>query len=360
MVHKIRVSILGFRNGPLVRGLLLAAMFVGIAADVAAELSEGVANGARDLVELSPVKVIGSRMEDFGFRVSPGFDGERSSKGRRIYTPVVDVVLPNTAGSRAGLRPGDRILKADGKLTASGSSTLATWRELQEEKWQELATGEAKASWNLLVETAGTGELRTLELRLPTPAPHWGSGVWQAPRERAPVTVPEAGILAERAAEVLNNGIWVLLRGSYVRGFRLPVDAAHPNFLCYQWTLWRESVGHRMYVSQQRGRTDIIFEVIAREGGALFSRDVPGAYPDRNFTSATTVFAIDATAYLTSPSGALETAWRLPRNNRQQEIPTEAARAGFEREVEFWTKRVGKSPGLWPLMLREPVNNEGK
>jgi hypothetical protein len=245
----------------------------------------------------------------------------------------------------------DRILKADGELTASGSTALARWRDLQDKKWKELATGNAEVSWSLLVETAGTGELRTVELRLPTRPPHWGATVWQAPNDRVPVTLSERSLLAERAETILNNGIWILLRGSYVRGFRLPLDAAHPNFLCYQWTLWSGSEGHRMYVSQQRGRTDIIFEVIAKEGIGVFSRDAPVAYPDRNFASATTVFAIDACAYLTSPSGVLEMAWRLPRNNQQQEIPIEAARAGFEREIDFWTERVGKSPGLWPLTL---------
>ena len=281
--------------------------------------------------------------------MSPDFDSERSSAARKIYSPVVDVVLPNTAASKAGVRPGDRILTADGLPTASESSSLRNWRDLQKKKWLEVASGKSGVIWTLRVETAATLERRTLTLQLPTPAPHWGSTVWRAPEDRIPVVVPEPGPLAERAQQVLNNGIWMLLRGSYVQGFKLPIDAAHPYFLCYQWTLWSGSIGHRIYVSRQRGRTDIIFEVIYKENTPFFASLAPTTVPERNLASATTVFAIDSRSYLTSPSGELELAWRLPRSNHQQEIPLEAARAGFEAEVDFWLTKVGKVSPLWPL-----------
>ena len=315
----------------------------------AAEAKASPADAADDPTRLPAFKVTGEQLEDFGFRISPDFDGERSTATRKIYTPVVDVVLPNTAASKAGVRPGDRILTSDGLSTANGNSSLTKWRGIQEKKWAEVATGKSGVTWTLEAETAGTLVLRTLKLQLPTPAPHWGSTIWRMPEDRTPVDVPEPGALAERAQQVLNNGIWMLLRNTYVRDFRLPIDATHPFFLCYQWTLWTGSTGHRIYVSRQRGRTDIILEAIAKEAASAFSRTAPGAAPERNLASATTVFAIEAKVYLTSPSAVLESAWELVGNNRQQEIPREAARAGFEAEMDFWLTRVGKVSPLWPL-----------
>jgi hypothetical protein len=95
------------RNAQAIRGLLsVVATIVGIAAHaVTPESPDGAARNTREVVRLSPFKVSGDRLEDFGFRVSPGFDVERSTKSRRVYTPVVDVVLPNTAGAKAGVRP---------------------------------------------------------------------------------------------------------------------------------------------------------------------------------------------------------------------------------------------------------------
>ncbi len=331
-----------------------AALMLGASCCVAAAESKAAAPDATaDVTQLSAFKVTGEQLEDFGFRVSPSFDGERSNASRKIYSPVVDVVLPNTAASKAGVRPGDRILTADSLPTASGASSLNHWRDLQKKKWTEVASGKSGVTWTLQVETAGTLEKRMLTLQLPTPAPHWGSMVWRVPEDRIPVVVPEPGPLAERAQQVLNNGIWMLLRGSYVKGFRLPIDAAHPSFLCHQWTLWSGSIGHRIYVSRQRGRTDIIFEVIDKENTPFFASLAPVTVPERNLASATTVFAIDSRSYLTSPSGELEIAWRLPRNNQQQEIPLEAARAGFEAEMDFWLKKVGKVSPRWPLGVLE-------
>lgn len=308
-----------------------------------------------DVTKLPAFNVTGERLEDFGFRVSPDFDVQRSTKYKRVYTPVVDVVLPNTAASKAGLRPGDRILTADGESTAAGSMSPSRWRDLQGNKWRAVSAGHSAVDWTLQVETAGTWEMRTVKLQLPTPPPHWGSTVWRAPAGRVPVTLDETGPLTERAQDILNHGIWMILRASYVRGFDLPTDARHPHFLAYQWTLWSGEVGHRMYVSRQRGRTDIILEAIFRESGPGFSFTKPAVKSEQNLTSATTQHAIDSVAYLTSPSARLEKAWRLPPSNQQHEVPADAAQAGFQVEVEFWTTRVGKVSPLWPLGVIEPA-----
>jgi hypothetical protein len=309
----------------------------------------GASDVGSDSTLMAPVKVTGERLEDFGLRVSPRLDGEHSTGSRRVYVPVVDAVLPNTAASKAGVRPGDRILVSDGESVATESSSSSKWRSILTAKWNEVIKAKSGVTWTLQVEAAGTSEKRLLQLQLPTPPPHWGATVWRAPTERTAIVVPEPGPLAERAQDVLNNGIWMVLRTSYVRGFQFPLDAAHPQFLCYQWTLWSGSLGHRMYVSRQRGRTDIIFEVISHEAGGWFSRFMPAVVPDRSLASMTTAQAIDSRTYLTSPSGELERAWRLPLTNEQKEIPLGAARAGFEAEVDFWLTKVGKVSPLWPL-----------
>ena len=298
------------------------------------------------VVKLSAFKVTGQRLEDFGFRVSHDFDSQRSQTFGRVYTPVVDLVLPHTAASKAGIRPGDRIIASDGESCLCSSSSLQEWRAIQKRKWSDVTHSVHGVSWTLQVETAGSEELRTVILDLPTPPPHWGTTRWRAPKERSPVAIPESGPLAERAEEILNNGIWTLLRGSYVRGLQLPANAAQPHFLCYQWTLWEGDIGHRMFVSHQRGQTDIIFEVILGERRGLFQRDRSKEGPERNISSETTVFANKARAYLTSPSGELVRACILAQ---QKEISLEAARAGFEAEVDFWLNKVGKVSPMWPL-----------
>lgn len=330
--------------------VLAVFVFSGSWCKAAAASKTVAADVAGGPVLLPAYTVKGAMLEDFGFRVSPDFDMVRSKGGGRVYAPVVDLVLPNTAASKAGIRPGDRIVTADGEETWSGSSSLRKWRDLQKKKWAEVEAGTGGVIWSLQVEAAGTWEKRPVTLRLPTTAPRWGSTVWRVPEDRVPAVVSESGPLAERAQQVLHNGIWMILRASYVKGFKLPVDAAHPNFLCYQWTLWSGSTGHRMYVSQQRGRTDIFLEAITKDNSSsLFSGITPAATPDQTLSSATTALAIDSRTYLTSPSGVLEMAWRLPRSNRQEEIPRGLASAGFQAEVDFWLTKVGKGSSLWPL-----------
>jgi hypothetical protein len=303
-----------------------------------------------DVTLLPALNASAGRIEDFGFRVSPAYDPARSSFFNRVYAPVVDVVLPNTAASRAGLEPGDRIVSSDGAPAASGSFSLKKWRRIQESKWAAVARGDSDVTWTLVVESATTQKRRTLHLRIPTPPPRWGDAVWRTPN-RPPASVTEPGPLADRARLVLDNGIHVLLRRSYLNGLQLPVDATQPYFLCHQWTLWSGSAGHRIYVSQQRGRTDIILEAISAEAAATFSENAATATPGRPISSPTTIFARESRVYLTSPSGALERAWALPRGRPQQEIPHDLARAEFQRELDFWLNKTTTASPRWPLTV---------
>jgi hypothetical protein len=302
-----------------------------------------------DVTLLPPLEASAGRIEDFGFRVSPAYDPARSALFKRVYSPVVDVVLPNTAAARAGMKPGDRIVSADGEPTASRTFSIKKWRRIQEAKWAEVAAGAKNVAWTLEAEDFVTRDRRTLVLRIPTPAPHWGGARWQKP-DRPPAVVVEAGPLAERAARVLENGIWILLRRSYVLGLDLPVSETRPFFLCYQWTLQSESGGHRIYVSQQRGRTDIILEAISAEAGAELSKTAATSAPVPTLASATTVFARESRVYLTSPSGALEKAWSLSQKESQQEIPLEFAREEFQREIDFWLNQTAPV-ARWPLAV---------
>lgn len=312
---------------------------------------ETTAGGAK--IELPTLKVRGDPIEDFGFRVSPAWDPTHSTGMFLAYTPAVDLVLPNTAASKAGIRPGDRIVMADGQPTSSMSRSMRSWELLQKRKWAEIKSGKSRIIWQLIVEPIWEpGNSRMVQLELPTPAPHWGATAWQAPTDRVPVVVPEPGPLAARAGDILNNGIWMLLRETYQKGFDLPVDAANPSFLCYQWTLWDAAGGHRMLVSRQRGRTDIIFELITRANNSPQDRgNTPSRSPDDTLAASTTTLATRAVAYLTSPSGRLERAMKLAPS---QEIPLGDASAGFHAEVEFWLNKVGKTSPLWPLGVIKP------
>jgi hypothetical protein len=311
------------------------------------------AAGANDeVLHLPTLQVSGERFEEFGFRVSSAFDPIRSSAHRKIYSPVVDLVLPNTAASKAGLRPGDRILRAGGVPTLATSDSLRQWEHLQKAQWRNIADGNSTVNWRLEVESAGTYEPRAVSLQLPTPAPHWGAANWRPPEGRTPVVLTETGPLAERAGQILNNGIWMILRRWYVVGFGLPIDSAHPHFLCYQWTIWEKGTGHRMYVSRQRGRTDIVLEVIYHSDPSFSDSSVPVKVADRSLASAATALGNDASAFLTSPSGELQKAWRIPRFRAPQELPLESARPSFAAEVEFWTTRVTPAPGMWPFGLK--------
>ncbi len=335
-----------FRGGILALGL---AAWLG-AAEVP-EANDRPEDPDGDVTTMAAFNVKDDRLEDFGFRVSPAYDVKRSSRLVPRYTPVVDVLLPNTAATKAGLRPGDRIVSSDGKSTASLIFSPKKWRETQDKKWKDVAAGDRHVTWTLEVEGAGTTDVRKVVLVVPTPSPHWGATTWQEPEDRKPATVTETGPLAERAKSILDNGLWILLRASYVRAFNFPINEADPFFLCYQWTQWDGPAGHRIYVSQVRGHTDIIFEAISREMTTSDSKAAPNGSPTRALASATTVFAVDSRAFLTTPSGELVKAWRIATPTRQFEISAAEAQEEFEREKDFWLTRIGKVSPRWPLGL---------
>jgi len=199
------------------------------------------------------------------------------------------------------------------------------------------------------VEDIGTGESRTVTLRLPTPAPRWGGPVWHAPEGRSAAPVTETGPLAQRAQEILDHGIWMILRGSYAKGFGLVAPGVDPGTVGYQWTLWDEQGGHRMLVTQQRGPTEIVLEFIARPNQRIGGDLTPTSSPDPTLASERTVLGAKAWAYYTSPSGELRAALRLGR--KEFLVPAEA-RSGFEAELDFWLHRVGKVSERWPLEIR--------
>jgi hypothetical protein len=323
---------------------------VGVAA--VALLSYGSALGATgpdaatatnaEPVRMGAFQVVGDMLEDFGFRVSPD-PRVRGFSFSADYCPVVDLVLPNTAASKAGVRPGDRIVRSDGASTGSFTPALGNWKSIQKKKWAQKPDAAGEITWTLEMEPILGGVARTVVLTLPTPAPHWGATVWSRPADRPLFMVTEIGPLAQRADEILNNGIWMILRESYIRGLHLlPADM----ILCYQWTLWDARGGHRMYVTQQRGRTDIILEAIERATNSPGGLTPTARAPDRTLASATTTLAASAMAYLTSPTGELEAAMRL---GQRQARPLGEAEAGFNAEVEFWRHHVGKTSPLWPL-----------
>lgn len=158
--------------------------------------------------------------------------------------------------------------------------------------------------------------------------------------DRVPVVMTEPGPLAVRAEEILNHGIWMILRETYQKGFQLPTDAANPGFLCYQWTLWDAAGGHRMLVSRQRGRTDIILEAISRSNNrGLTGGGTPSRSPDETLAAATTTLATSAVAYLTSPSGRLEMALKL---GRAEELPSPRPRPVSTRKSSSGCTRSAK------------------
>lgn len=301
------------------------------------------------VLELPAFKVRGNPVEDFGFRVSPAFDVERSQGRKAVYTPVVDLVLPNTAASKAGIQPGDRIVLADGAATGVGSFSLRGWSRLQRAKWEQMRTTPSGVEWQLVLEEPVAGKLREVKLQLPTPSPRWGAAVWRAPADRVAARIAEAGPLAERTQQVLDHGIAMLLRQTYVDGFGFAKTAAQPEVLGYQWTLWDERGGHRMFVTTHRGRTEVILEFIAQANQRLKTDGSPAQSPDPTLASERTVLGGRAWAYLTNPTGELQAAWRL---GEKQLLEVAAAKPGFAAEVEFWLERVGRVSERWPLEVK--------
>jgi hypothetical protein len=275
----------------------------------------------QDAIMLEALTVKGDRVEEFGVRARTLWDRDRSAFFWPVGTPLIGAVLPNTAASKAGLRPGDRIVKSDGRSTASSIFSRRKWIRLQQRKWAEVAAGKKNVTWTLEVESPGTRQVRTVRLVVPSPAPHWGAPNWQPPEGRPPAVVRESGPLAERSRIVLENGVWEVMGGWVLREFGIEADWRRP-FLVYGWDLLFGRERHRIYVSQQRGRTDIILLVTSPERGTRY--------------------------YLTSPAGALEKALRSGHGKRG-EMPLEEAREGFQQEMDFWLHKVDKVSARWPL-----------
>lgn len=258
-----------------------------------------------DVTLLPAFSVKGERMEDLGVRFNITIGIPTS-----LNALTVAEVFPNTAAAKAGLRPGERVEKIDGKTV--GLTTIISVgfkpQKLQQRLWDELARGKKTVSVTMEVRAPHAKETRPVTLTLPSPAPHWGSEKWSAPEGRLPSVVKEPGPLAALAREVLDNGIW---SGGYERSG-------------YEWRIVQPTLGHRIWVTQQGGKTEITLERQSAESG--HSR------------------------FVTSPSGAMESGWGYPpKKQKQKAIPPEELRAQFEAEMDFWLHHVGRVTGRWPF-----------
>jgi hypothetical protein len=126
-----------------------------------------------------------------------------------------------------------------------------------------------------------------------------------------PAVVKEAGPLAALAREVLDNGIW---SGSY-------------NHSGYEWRIVRPSGTHRIWVTQQHGKTEISLE---HRSPSL---------------------ELESSNFHTSPSGALDNGrCAAPKvKGKRREFSAEEVRAEFEAEIDFWLHKVGRVTGRWPF-----------
>lgn len=263
---------------------------------------------------MAPFNVKADRVEEFGFQMHARLDLVPGGTPSGVW---VTEVLPNTAAAKAGLRPGDEILNIDGRGLTAYFFTLF---KLQEKKLAELAAGKKSVAWSLDVRTPGTKETRAVRMVVPSPPPHWGSTPWRAPEGRTPATVKEAGPLAARAREVLDHGIWTML--PWTSFLDAPPRHVAP-VLAYEWRITEPSGLHRIWVTQQRGKTEIVLQHQSRSsGGSLF---------------------------LTSPSGALEKAHHWGAKKDAPEISPEEMRARFQAELDFWLSQVVRSTGRWPF-----------
>lgn len=268
----------------------------------AAEESEG--RPLEDVTTLPPFSVKGDRMEELGMRFSASV-GIPSSNNRL----TVAEVFPNTPAAKAGLQPGDRVEKIDGKSVGLGMILSLGFKpeKLQQRLWNDLNRGKKSVSLTMQLRAPKATESRTVTLVLPSPGPHWGSEKWSAPEGRVPATVPEPGPLAALAREILDNGIW---SGRY-------------DHLGYEWRIVQPTDGRRIWVTQAGGRTEIRMEHRSPETGQ--------------------------SEFITTPSGAMESGWCYPPNKKKKLEDADALRAQFEREIDFWLHHVGRVTGRWPF-----------
>jgi hypothetical protein len=268
-----------------------------------------------DVTKMAAFSVTADRLENFGFRVGGQLLNPFGSS-----LPIVTAVYPNTAASKAGLRPGDRVLTTDGGSAAVTLFSLSKWRKLFARKAAEIASGRKSVTWTLEVESPDHHERRTVKMAVPTLPPRWGATKWQPPEGRVAAVV-EAGPLRDRARVVLDNGIWSNRRLPKSLGFESTAEAP---LLGYEWSLTTATgERHRIFVTQQRGHTDIVFE--RSQSGRGYH------------------------AFLTSPAGALEAAVHPPPKDKNQPMSLEEGREQFQQEVDFWLNEVGRGTGRWPM-----------
>lgn len=325
--------------------LWLAGPLVAAAAEPAAASTDEAADDA--IVSLAAYNVKADRIEDFGLRIdsAPYPDASRlltnTSFFFATFAPLITSVVPNTAAAKAGLQPGERILKSDGRTTIGGlfsTGKFGEWSKSQKKKWAEVSAGKINIAWTLEVESPLTKTVRTVKLVIPTPPPHWGAAIWRAPEGRKPSTVAETGPLAERSRMVLDHGIPILLHWPLTTVLdESAAPRSRPLVTGYEWRLENGRNLHRMVVTQLRGGTQIFFET---SSGSTAPRQ-----------------------YLTSPSGVLEKAWgwsreaniAMMRAKTRDEVaqigrvPLEEARIGFEHELDLWTTKVRKVSPRWPM-----------
>jgi hypothetical protein len=125
--------------------------------------------------------------------------------------------------------------------------------------------------------------------------------------------VKEEGPLATLAREVLDNGIWSW-RGDSL-GFG------------YEWRIVQPAGTHRIWVTQQRGKTEITLEHRSPS-------------PE-----------LEGSSFLTAPSGAMDQGHcGAPKiKGKRREFSAEEVRAEFEAEIDFWLHKVGRVTGRWPF-----------
>src|SRR5581483_4194959 len=100
-----------------------------------------------DVTLLNAINVQADRLEDFGFRVGWHLGNPLGST-----LPRVIAVYPNTAASKGGLRPGEKILRSDHQSAAITLFSLGKWRKLRERKLAEIASGKKTVTWTLELE----------------------------------------------------------------------------------------------------------------------------------------------------------------------------------------------------------------
>ena len=140
-------------------------------AQEAATADESAGDEPEDVTILAPFQVKGVRMEDFGLRVRPSVLSKypKTAVGFLFArcAPMIYAVVPNTAAAKAGLQPGERILKSDGRSMIVGTFAavqLGKWRKAQKKKWAEDEAG----------KRASRGPLKSKTRRRRPSAPsHW-------------------------------------------------------------------------------------------------------------------------------------------------------------------------------------------